>query len=55
MTQFNRTVCLLAYMGLVGFLAYLEVEENFVLIVAGVVGTPLAAYIGIKGSGKKDD
>ena len=54
-TQFNRTVCLLAYMALVGYLAYLDLETQNLVTVAGIIGMPLGTYIGIKGRGKQSE
>ena len=53
MGTYNRTIVLIAYMLLCGWVAYLQVGNQLsmenALAILGLVGAPVAGYIGIKG------
>lgn len=55
-TQFNRTIVLLAFMALAGWLAYLQAKNVYlkaegVMAVLGVIGPSVTGYVIIKGKG----
>jgi len=51
--KYNRTIVLLGYMVLCGWMGYLQLDNSLsmenALAILGLVGAPVAAYIGIKG------
>ena len=55
---YNRTIVLLGYMVLCGWIAYLQLDNSLsmenALAILGLVGAPVAAYIGIKGKNATD-
>lgn len=54
-TSFNRTVLLVCFMVLVGFLSTRDIEINSLVQIIGAVVTPITLYLGIKGKGSSSD
>ncbi len=54
-TSFNRTILLICFMALVGFLATRDIEINNLVQIIGAVVTPITLYLGIKGKGGGTD
>ena len=55
-TSFNRTVLLICFMALVGFLATRSnITAKDLVLIIGAVATPITLYLGIKGKGGGTD
>lgn len=50
-TSFNRTILLVCFLALVGFLATLNLAAKDLVMIIGAVATPITLYLGIKGKG----
>lgn len=54
-TVHNRTILLIAFMVLVGFLSSMNPVPANLLAIISAVGGPLFLYIGVKGKGSGND
>jgi len=49
--KWARTIIILAFIALAGFLAALRIDPEKICLILGAVATPAGLYIGLKGKG----